>query len=116
MSATGMQVEPSPVLALARLLSQHWKWEAIHVAARLHIAETLAEGSRTVAELAQITSTHPASLHRLLRALACIGVFAELDGLRFANTELSELLRPNVPGSFSGMAHRESGFDVASLG
>ena len=36
--------EPSPLLALARLLSQHWKWEAIRVAARLDIAQTLASG------------------------------------------------------------------------
>lgn len=107
MGAIGMQVkhaEPSPLLALTRLLSHHWRWEAIHVAARLHIAEALADGSRTVDELAEITGTHPGSLHRLLRALACIGVFAELDRSRFVNTELSQLLRPNVPGSFCGMA------------
>jgi hypothetical protein len=107
MPAIGMPAkheESSPLLALTRLLSQHWKWEAIRVAARLRIAEALADGSRTVEELAEITGTHPASLHRLLRALACIGVFAEIDGSRFVNTELSDLLRPNVPGSFSGMA------------
>lgn len=107
MSTIGAQMEntePSPLLMLTRLLSQHWKWEAIHVAARLRIAEALANGSRTVAELAKITGTHPASLHRLLRALACIGLFTELDGSRFVNTELSQLLRPNIPGSFSGIA------------
>jgi hypothetical protein len=107
MSAISMPTEhgeSSPLLALTRLLSQHWKWEAIRVAARLHIAEALADGSLSVEQLAKITGTHSASLHRLLRALACIGVFAELDESRFVNTKLSELLRPNVPGSFSGMA------------
>ena len=96
--------EPAPLLTLTRLLSQYWKWEAIHVAGRLRLAEALANGSRTVDELAEITGTHPASLLRLLRALACIGLFAELDESRFINTDLSELLRPNVPGSFSGIA------------
>lgn len=107
MSAIGAQAENaelSPLLTLTRLLSQHWKWEAIHVAARLRIAEALADDSRTVDELAEITGTHPASLHRLLRALACIGLFAELDGSRFVNTELSQLLCPDIPGSFSGIA------------
>lgn len=107
MSTIDTQMEnspPSPLLTLTRLLSQHWKWEAIHVAARLRIAEALADDSLTVAELAEITGTHPESLHRLLRALACTGVFAELDGSRFTNTELSQLLRPNVPGSFCGIA------------
>jgi hypothetical protein len=94
-------------MTLMRLFSQHWKLEAIYVAARLHIAEALADDSRTVAELAEITGTHPPSLHRLMRALACIGLFAELDGSRFVNTELSHLLRPEVAGSFYGMAQMD---------
>jgi hypothetical protein len=94
-------------MALMQLLSQYWKFEAIYVAARLHIAEALADGPRTVAKLAEITGTHPPSLHRLLRALACIGLFAELDGSRFVNTELSQLLRPEVTGSISGMARMD---------
>jgi hypothetical protein len=119
MSTIGAQMEnarPSPLLTLTRLLSQHWKWEAIPVAARLRIAEALADGSRTVDELAEITGTHPASLHRLLRALACIGIFVELDGSRFVNTDLSELLRPNTPGSFSGIAQVNRDFMLRPWG
>src|SRR4051794_7823285 len=107
MSTLNASIEPAashPLVALARLLSQHWKYEAIHAVARLNIAEALVNGPRTVAELAEITGTHASSLHRLLRALASIGVFAELDGSRFVNTELSRLLRPGVPGSVSMLA------------
>jgi O-methyltransferase domain len=90
-----------PSLVLMRLLCQVWKPQAVHVAAQLHIAELLANGPRTVAELAEVTGTHAPSLYRLLRALSRIGIFAELDGSHFVNNELSQLLRPGVPGSLS---------------
>ncbi len=89
---------------LALLLNDLWKPRAIHVAARLHLAEALADGPRTVAELAAASGTHAPSLYRLLRTLACIGIFTELDGSRFANSKLSHLLRPDVPGSMYAMA------------
>jgi hypothetical protein len=84
-----------PPLMLRQLLIQLWKPQAIHVAARLRLAEELAEGPRTAAQLAEATGTHAPSLYRLLRALARIGIFIELDGSRFANSELSHFLRPN---------------------
>lgn len=59
---------------------------------------------RTVAE---VTGAHPGSLYRLLRALAHIGIFTELDGACFANSELSDILRPGVPGSL---------YEVATVG
>ncbi|MGH3873017.1 MAG: methyltransferase [Pseudonocardiaceae bacterium] len=90
--------------SLVQLLELPWKPRAIHVAARLHLAETLADGPRTVAELAEASGTHAPSLYRLLRALACIGIFAQLDEGRFANNELSSLLHPDVPGSLYVLA------------
>jgi hypothetical protein len=96
--------ETPPPLVLRQLLTQLWKPQAIHVAASLRLAEALAEGPRTVTQLAEVTGTHAPSLYRLLRALAHIGIFIELDGPRFANSELSHFLRPNVPGSVYGLA------------
>lgn len=90
--------------SLVQLIVQPWKPRAIHVAARLNLAEALADGPRTVAELAERTGTHAPSLYRLMRALASIGIFSELDGPRFANSELSHFLRPDVPGSMYAMA------------
>jgi hypothetical protein len=119
MSIIGTQVESPaapPSMVLMQLLAQRWKWEAIHVAARLHIAETLAGGSRTVAELAAKTGTHAPSLYRLLRALACIGIFTELDGPRFVNSELSQYLRPEVPGSIAVLAKMDRDFMLRPWG
>jgi hypothetical protein len=105
-----------PLLALMQLLYQHWRSPAIYAATRLGIADVLADGSRTVTELAEATHSHAPSLYRLLRALARIGVFIELDGSRFANSELSSLLRSDVSGSLSAMAAMTSGLMWGALG
>jgi SAM-dependent methyltransferase len=92
------------LLVLRHLITQQWKPQAIRVAAQLEVAEVLADGPHTVAQLAETTGTHAPSLYRLLRALARIGIFIELDGSRFANSELSHFLRPHVSRSVYGMA------------
>ncbi len=71
---------------------------AICAAAELGIADLLADGPRTVDELAAITRTRPELLYRLLRALASRDVFERLDDGRFALTELGESLRREGPG------------------
>jgi hypothetical protein len=43
---------------------------AVYAAARLRLADLLADGPRTAAELAASTGNHAPSLQRLLRALA----------------------------------------------
>lgn len=73
--------------------------QIIHTAARLGIADELAEGPRTTAELAQATGTHQRSLHRLLRGLVCLGVLAEPSEGRFELTTRGQPLRGDVPGS-----------------
>ena len=67
--------------------------QALAVAARLRIADVLAAGPRTVADLASATDTDAPTLYRLLRALASIGVFTELAERSFANNPASEYLR-----------------------
>lgn len=84
---------------LLKMISGYWLSQAIHVAAKLKMADLLAGGPRPCAELAAATATHPQSLHRLLRALASVGVFKELDGQRFELTPLAEALRSDVPNS-----------------
>jgi hypothetical protein len=72
---------------------------ALSLAAELGIADLLAGGPRSGEELAQATSTHPRSLHRILRLLSSVGVFTEARPGRFALTPLGECLRSTVPGS-----------------
>jgi O-methyltransferase domain/Dimerisation domain len=73
---------------------------ALALVADLGVAEALAGGPRSSAELARRLGADADTLHRLLRALASDGVFAEDEPGVFRNTEASELLR-NGWGSFA---------------
>ncbi|MCE9545940.1 MAG: methyltransferase [Planctomycetia bacterium] len=84
---------------LTRLIVGYWTTQSIYLAARLGIADLLREGPRPVEELAQACSADPDALYRLLRALASVGVFAEIEGKQFQLTPLAEPLRSDVPDS-----------------
>jgi O-methyltransferase domain/Dimerisation domain len=79
--------------ALMRLINGYQVSQAIHVAATLGIADELADGPRAVGDLASVTATHAGSLHRLLRALAAVGIVREEHDETFALTDLGEALR-----------------------
>ena len=90
--------QPLP-LQMYDMLNAHMLVQALHVAASLRIADLLADGSRTVEELAQASSSHPPSLYRLLRMLAGSGVFSEEASGRFKLTPLGSTVRTNTPDS-----------------
>jgi hypothetical protein len=77
---------------------------ALNVAAELGLSDRLASGPRTVAELAAEASADEDTLHRLLHALATVGVYDEGEDGRFALTELGDGLRSDVPGSLRPLA------------
>ena len=78
--------------------------QAIHVAVVLGVSDLLAQGPRTVAELAEQTGCDARSLYRLLRALATVGVYEELDTQQFGNTAMSDALRIDAPEPVAGQA------------
>jgi O-methyltransferase domain len=87
---------------------------ALGIVADLGIAEALADGPRPVPELADESGADPDILHRLLRALASNGVFAESAPGIFENTESSEMLRrgsgwADFASLFGGPWHRAAG-------
>jgi hypothetical protein len=65
----------------------------------LRVADHLADGPRPVEELARLTGTHPPTLQRALRALACMGVFTEVTPGVFDLTPLAQPLRSDHPDS-----------------
>jgi predicted O-methyltransferase YrrM len=81
------------------MASGNWVATSLHAAAVLGIADLLADGPRSAAELAQAAQADSDSLRRLLRMLAAHGVFAEREDGRFEQTELSALLRGEAAGS-----------------
>lgn len=78
--------------------------QMIYVAARLGLADRLAEGARTPEELAHLVGADAEALHRLLRALAGLGIFAADSGGAYRLTAQAELLCADVPGSLRSIA------------
>ena len=96
--------DASARMALMELAIGAMVGQAVHVAAKLGIADQLVDRPKTPAELAEATGTRADTLHRLLRALASRGVFAETADGRFALTPLAEGLRSAAPGSLRAYA------------
>jgi hypothetical protein len=78
--------------------------KSIWVAAKLGVADLLAEKPRTAEEIAEATDTHAPSLYRVLRLLATAGVFAENSERKFELTPIAELLRSDTPNSMRDYA------------
>jgi hypothetical protein len=76
----------------------------IQVAARLKIADLLANGPKPVQQLASAAAANEDRLYRVLRVLASLGVFTETSPRIFALTPTAEPLRSDVPNSFRNMA------------
>jgi hypothetical protein len=89
---------------LLRLINGFQASQAIHVAAKLKLADLLVAGLRSAEDLATATGAHPLSLYRLMRALAAIGVFHEDESGAFGLTEMGDFLRSGVAGSQAAMA------------
>ncbi len=77
--------------------------------AELGVADALSARPRTVPDLAQELALPPASLHRLLRAAATVGLVGEPSPGLFGATAQSELLRPGVEGSLHNFARNVVG-------
>jgi 2-polyprenyl-3-methyl-5-hydroxy-6-metoxy-1,4-benzoquinol methylase len=103
-SADTTPSQTAPDVALAQLVFGKCIAMAVSVAAKLRVADLLADGPKPLADLARKTNTHAPSLYRLLRALAGAGVFAEQVDGRFALTPMGEYLRTGVKGSLRGVA------------
>jgi len=84
--------ERPPEAALWDALRGALVTRALGLVAELDIARKLADGPRPVEELAARTGADAETLHRLLRALASDGIFAEEEPGVFRNTPTSELL------------------------
>jgi len=89
---------------LQHLLNGSRVTQIIAVAARLGIADALADGPKTAEELAAATGAHADALYRVLRALASLNVFEEVAPRRFALTPLAMLLQADHPNSMRAWA------------
>ena len=103
MSSTSMAREVPASAQVLQMVAGRWVSTGICVVADLGIADLLASGPKSTAELAAATGSHERSLYRLLRALASVGVFAETTPRTFELTPLAEPLRSDSPESMRAM-------------
>jgi len=87
---------------LARLIDGYLAPQLLYVAAKLGVADVLADGPRTGHEVADAVGADPDALTRVLRGLVLEDVLAQDGSGRFALTALGEGLREGVPGSQRG--------------
>jgi O-methyltransferase domain/Dimerisation domain len=98
-SPTGPAALPPHAQVIQMGLS-YWISRALYAAAKLGLADKLAGGPASAAELAKATGAQAPALHRLMRLLAGLGILkTESDGRRFALTPLGESLKTGAPGA-----------------
>jgi len=85
--------ELPPQVQLMKYIVGKWISKPIYVAAELGIADMLAEGSKSIEELAQASQSHSPSLYRMMRALASVGIFCETENKWFELTPMAECLK-----------------------
>jgi hypothetical protein len=95
--------ELPPPAQLMKFIVGKWISKPIYAAAELGIADILAEGTKSIEELAQITQSHSPSLYRMMRALASVGIFFETEGKRFELTPMAEYLKTGAMRSIALM-------------
>jgi hypothetical protein len=88
-----------PGAQLFEMLNGVWLHWMLYVVAERGIADLLADGPQTSAELAQAAALHEPSLYRLLRTLTGFGMFSEESPGRFALTPLSSMLKTGDPSA-----------------
>ncbi len=84
---------------LTEMAMGYFRSRTLCAAARLGVADSLGDEERTVEQLAIACQADPASLGRLLRALASFGVVSETLPGSFVLTSLGMPLRKDVPHS-----------------
>lgn len=88
-----------PSASLGMMATGFWVSRAIHVAAKIGIADLLAQGPQGVEFLAEKTKSDRNALFRLLRALSAVGLFRSRNQDVFELTDLGQGLRSDTEGS-----------------
>ncbi len=98
-----------PPAQMMQMITGFWTSCCIYTAAKLNIADHLADNPQTASQLAETTHSHSPSLYRVLRALSGVGIFNEDENGTFSNTPLGDTLKTDVPGSMKAMALAQLG-------
>jgi hypothetical protein len=94
-----------PNILLTQMIFGFVTSKAIHVAAKLNLADLIAaKGAMNTSEMAEKTGANEEAIYRLLRALSSSGIFIEDQNRKFSLTPLAACLREDSPVSVKAMA------------
>jgi len=97
MTDTPQDAPPPPHVQVIQMASSLWVSRLLFVAAKLGLADLIAAGTTNAKALAAKTQSHERSMHRILRALGCIGILEQAENGTIKLTELGETLRSDHP-------------------
>ena len=86
-----------PPFRLMQISSAFWQSRILYVAARLGIADVLADDTLSTTEIAANVSADADAIDRLLQFLVAIGIFTQVSPQHFQNNKLSACLREDNP-------------------
>jgi hypothetical protein len=92
-----------PQVQMMQFILGKWISKPIHVVAKLGIADMVADGPKSIDELAYMSKTHAPSLYRVMRALASVGIFSERGERCFELTPMAECLKRGAMRSIALM-------------
>ncbi|MBB4912826.1 methyltransferase [Actinophytocola algeriensis] len=92
-----MSADGTPASTVIELITGGWRAQAVHTAVKLRLPDHVADGRTTDAELAAASGAKEDGIHRLMRLLVAMGVFAG-NGDGYRNTDVSRALLDR-PGS-----------------
>jgi len=94
----------NPADNLKQLINSQVVSRLIYVVAKLGIADLLKDGPMSCEQLAESTNVNSGSLYRILRTLASVGLFSEIEPGGFGQTQMSKLLESDIAGSQRAVA------------
>src|SRR5262245_9461707 len=89
-----------PSIALLDFIGDLWSFQTVFVLADLGVADQLAGGPRSAAEVARAVGADEDHLYRLMRAATNIDLLREEEGRRFSLRPMGEALRQQEGESF----------------
>lgn len=99
--------ELPPHVQLMKYIVARWISKPIYVVAELGIADMLADGPKSIDELARASESHAPTLYRVMRALASVGIFVETEDKQFELTPMAALLKSDAMRSIALMFNSE---------
>ncbi|MEU7055851.1 methyltransferase [Streptomyces sp. NPDC046197] len=96
--------DPAAHRELLGVLTGSWTAQALYAVTALGVPDVLAGGHRSAAEIADSCAADADTMHRVLRALASVGLFEQRGEDVFGLTSASTLLRSDVPRSLRDTA------------